>query len=65
LSKQWAFYWNLCPKCGGDMVERRSNDVNFDVCPQCGGIYLDRDELTFAREYLDPKTVLAALNRKP
>jgi Zn-finger nucleic acid-binding protein len=64
MERRWAHYWNLCPKCGGDMFEQRETHLRFAVCRDCHGIYLDKAELDFARRFLDPKGVLAGLAKR-
>jgi hypothetical protein len=61
---QYAHYWNLCPKCGGDMFEQSALSIYFEVCRECHGIYLDAAELDLARAHLDPKKLLNALSKK-
>lgn len=60
---QYAHFWNLCPKCGGDMFEQKANRIYFEVCRDCHGIYLDAAELDLARMHLDPKKLLTALSK--
>ena len=36
---------NKCPRCGGDLAERQSEQVKVDECSDCGGIWLDKGEL--------------------
>lgn len=38
-----------CPKCGGDLKEKKMADVTVDVCPDCGGMWLDAGELDLLR----------------
>ncbi len=61
---QWAHFWNLCPKCGGDMFEQRALQICFDVCRDCHGIYLEASELNLAMKHLDPKIFLGTLSKK-
>ena len=61
---QYAHYWNLCPKCGGDMFEQKTLQIYFEVCRDCHGIYLDLAELDLARAHIDPKKLLIALSKK-
>ncbi|MDH3199233.1 MAG: hypothetical protein OEO21_13435, partial [Candidatus Krumholzibacteria bacterium] len=28
---QWAHFWLLCPKCGGDMFEQESLGIRYEV----------------------------------
>jgi Zn-finger nucleic acid-binding protein len=35
-----------CPKCGGQMDEKRLETILVDECAGCGGIYFDKDELS-------------------
>lgn len=60
----WAHFWMVCPKCGGDMFEQESNDIWFDVCRDCHGVYLDHAEINLALKYLDPVKWLKALFRR-
>lgn len=34
-----------CPRCGGELKERKVEDVKIDECQECGGVWLDRGEL--------------------
>lgn len=34
-----------CPRCGGDLKEKQSEQVKIDECTDCGGIWLDKGEL--------------------
>lgn len=34
-----------CPKCGGQLAERKHHGVSVDVCQDCGGVWLDKGEL--------------------
>ena len=34
-----------CPRCGGQLVERKHQHVTIDVCDECGGTWLDKGEL--------------------
>jgi len=61
---QWAHFWLLCPKCGGDMFEQESLGIRYEVCRDCNGIHLDQAELALAAKHLDPaKLVKAVLTR--
>jgi hypothetical protein len=44
-SQAKSAHWMRCPKCGGQMTEKRHENVNVDVCGSCGGIYFDAGEL--------------------
>jgi acetyl-CoA carboxylase beta subunit len=61
---QYAHYWNLCPKCGGDMFEQKTLQIYVEVCRDCHGIYLDLAELDLARAHIDPKKLLTALSKR-
>jgi hypothetical protein len=61
---QYAHYWNLCAKCGGDMFEQKALGIFFEVCRECHGIYLDAAELDLGRAHLAPKKFLDALSKK-
>jgi len=61
---QYAHYWNLCPKCGGDMFEQKALGIYFEVCRECHGIHVDVAELDLARAHLDSKKLLLAISRK-
>jgi len=61
---QWAHYWLLCPRCGGDMFEQESLGIHYAVCRDCNGIHIDRAELALAGKHLDAgKLVKAVLAR--
>jgi ribosomal protein L37AE/L43A len=34
-----------CPRCGGDLKERQTEQVKIDECSECGGVWLDKGEL--------------------
>ncbi len=40
-----AAHWMKCPKCGGQLVEARLENVVIDRCASCGGVYFDAGEL--------------------
>jgi acetyl-CoA carboxylase beta subunit len=61
---QFAHFWDLCPKCGGDMFEQKTLQIYFEVCRDCHGMYLDLAEIDLARTHLDPKKLLNALSKK-
>ena len=63
-SLHWSYFWNVCPKCGGDMFEQEADNILFDVCRKCHGVYLDGSELELAMTYLDSETVLKGIARK-
>ena len=68
LDMQWAHFWNLCPKCGGDMFEQKSLGIYFDVCRDCHSLLLEPAELSLAIKERDPKKFLKALldkSKKP
>lgn len=44
-SQSKTAHWMRCPKCGGQMAEKRHENVNVDVCGGCGGIFFDAGEL--------------------
>lgn len=60
----WAHFWDVCPKCGGDMFEQKANSILFEVCRKCHGIYIDKAELDLARRFLDNTKFLGRLARK-
>jgi acetyl-CoA carboxylase beta subunit len=60
----WAHFWDVCPKCGGDMFEQTSLDVRYEVCRKCHGIYIDQAEAALADKHLDLKKWLRALLRR-
>lgn len=63
-STHWAHFWNVCPKCGGDMFEQKTEQVLFEVCRKCHGIYLDQAELDLAMKFLDRDGLLRLLAKK-
>jgi hypothetical protein len=64
LEMQWAHFWNLCPKCGGDMFEQRSPGFYFDVCRDCHSILIEQAELELALEHQEPAKFLKAILSK-
>jgi ribosomal protein L37AE/L43A len=40
-----AAHWMCCPKCGGQMVEKKFESIMIDECSACGGIYFDKGEI--------------------
>ncbi len=34
-----------CPKCGGEMADRRAGQVTVRQCGSCQGLFLDRSDL--------------------
>jgi uncharacterized protein len=51
----------ICPRCGGNLTERRFGAVAVDGCSACGGLWLDANELgQIAR---DPSTGLMDVER--
>jgi acetyl-CoA carboxylase beta subunit len=64
LETHWAHFWNVCPKCGGDMFEQKSLGIRYEVCRKCHGIYVDHGEAELVANHLDiPKWFEAALKR--
>ncbi len=64
LRTHWAHFWNVCPKCGGDMFEQTSLKIRYEVCRKCHGIYIDQGEASLIKRFLDPvKWLNAALRR--
>ena len=63
-SKHVSYYWNVCPKCGGDMDAQAIMSVRYDTCRTCGGVYVDRDEIKFAGKYVDPARFVKSLAKK-
>jgi hypothetical protein len=64
LATHWAHFWNVCPKCGGDMFEQTSLKIRYEVCRKCHGIYIDQAEAGLVKRFLDPvKWLRAALTR--
>ena len=64
MATHWGHFWNVCPKCGGDMFEQQSMETRFDVCRKCHGVYIDQAEVALALKHLDPVKWLKALLRK-
>jgi len=64
LKTQWAHFWNLCPKCGGDMFEQRSLGIRYEVCRRCHGIYVDQAEAALVAKFLDVRKWLSAVLRR-
>jgi hypothetical protein len=68
VKTHWAHFWDVCPKCGGDMFEQISLGIPYEVCRTCHGIYIDRAEAVLAGRYLEPARWLKAVlsrARKP
>ena len=40
-----ATHYMKCPKCGGDLVEKKFHALVIDVCPDCKGTWMDAGEL--------------------
>jgi hypothetical protein len=57
----WAHFWNVCPKCGGDMFEQKASHIYFEVCRSCHGIYIDSAELDFARKHFPSDKIVRAM----
>lgn len=38
-------HWMKCPKCGGELQEKKFEDVMIDQCGSCQGVWLDAGEL--------------------
>jgi len=53
LKTHWAHFWNVCPKCGGDMFEQTSLGIRYEACRKCHGIYVDHAEASLAAKFLD------------
>jgi Zn-finger nucleic acid-binding protein len=34
-----------CPRCDGNLVESKVDEVSIDTCEKCGGVWLDSGEL--------------------
>ena len=34
-----------CPRCDGNLIESKIEDVSVDTCEKCGGVWLDSGEL--------------------
>jgi acetyl-CoA carboxylase beta subunit len=64
LKTHWAHFWNVCPKCGGDMFEQTSLQIRYEVCRKCHGIYVDQAEAALAEKNLDLKKWLRAVLRR-
>lgn len=60
----WAHFWNVCPKCGGDMFEQESLKIRYEVCRRCHGIYVDHEEAALAAKHVDPTKWLGAVLRR-
>lgn len=64
LRTQIAHFWNVCPKCGGDMFEQTSLKIRYEICRDCHGIYIDQAEAILVSRHLDAlKWLRAALRR--
>lgn len=64
LKTHWAHFWDVCPKCGGDMFEQEFKKIKFEVCRKCHGIYVDQAELALASKHMDPARWLKAVLQK-
>lgn len=53
LKMHWAHFWNVCPKCGGDMFEQRSLGIRYEACRRCHGIYIDHSEAQLVTKFKD------------
>ncbi|MEB3283769.1 MAG: zf-TFIIB domain-containing protein [Candidatus Sericytochromatia bacterium] len=40
-----TLHWMKCPKCGGDLHERKYENILLDECADCHGTWLDAGEL--------------------
>lgn len=64
LKTHWAHFWNVCPKCGGDMFEQKSLGIRYEACRKCHGIYVDHAEASLVVKFVDiGKWFRAALRR--
>jgi Zn-finger nucleic acid-binding protein len=64
MKTHWAHFWNVCPKCGGDMFEQTSLGIKYEACRKCHGIYVDHAEASLVVKFLDvAKWFRAALRR--
>ena len=43
--QEQAAHWLTCPKCGGNLEEKKFEDVMIDQCLSCKGVWLDAGEL--------------------
>jgi uncharacterized protein len=43
--QEQATHWLKCPKCGGELEEKKFEDVVIDRCKSCSGVWLDAGEL--------------------
>ncbi len=34
-----------CPRCDGNLIESKVDEVSIDTCEKCGGVWLDSGEL--------------------
>ena len=34
-----------CPRCDGNLIESKVDEVSIDTCDKCGGVWLDSGEL--------------------
>lgn len=64
LNTHWAHFWNVCPKCGGDMFEQTTLKIRYEVCRKCHGIYIDQGEARLVKRFLDPVKWLGAALRR-
>ncbi len=60
----WAHFWNVCPKCGGDMFEQKIKSIYFEVCRKCHGIHIDVQELDAAVKFQEPVKLFKSIIRK-
>jgi len=43
--QEQSAHWLRCPRCGGDLLEKKFEDVMIDQCQSCSGVWLDSGEL--------------------
>jgi len=43
--QEQASHWLKCPKCGGNLEEKKLEEVVIDQCQSCSGVWLDAGEL--------------------
>jgi ferredoxin-like protein FixX len=44
------FIYLKCPKCFGDLKEKKYKDITIEQCVECGGVYLDSGDLEMLAE---------------
>lgn len=64
LKTHWAHFWNVCPKCGGDMFEQTSLGIRYEACRKCHGIYVDHAEASLVTKFLDVAKWFRAVFRR-